>query len=135
MSLDLQLGGGDVGCRRDRRTATWAAIFRGSQVAVARSPAARRRRDRRQATVARSPAARRLGGIAGRRYVAGPEPMRRVRERSTGVDGFVFRMVDFPTVYFFSILVSFLSFSDFKKNFKKKKFEKKIQIFFGAAAN
>jgi len=36
-----------------------------------------------------------------------------------------FCTVDFPTVRFFPILVSFLSFSDFKKFFKKKILRKK----------
>ena len=39
------------------------------------------------------------------------------------------RMVDFPTVRFFPILVSFLSFSDFKKFFREKNFEKKTENF------
>jgi len=35
-------------------------------------------------------------------------------------------MVDFPTIRFFPILVSFLSFSDFKKFFQRKILEKKF---------
>jgi len=35
---------------------------------------------------------------------------------------------------FFPILVSFLSFSDFKKKFKKKILRKKIQIFFWSSS-
>jgi len=36
-----------------------------------------------------------------------------------------FRAVDFPTVYFFPILVSFLSFFYFKKFFQRKKILRK----------
>ena len=59
---------------------------------------------------------------AAERRLAEPEPGPLIYGQSYGG----VRTVDFPTVRFFSILISFLLFSDFKKFFQEKIVRKKI---------